>query len=81
MSPAWAAQREDRFVSLFAPAEPSRTYYSGHRHEGTSSTCLQRLMAQRDCIPFTSSSSKLLSVSLSVTSLVGTEKKKGQTKL
>lgn len=47
MSPAWAAQREERFVSLFALAEPSHTYYSGHGHEGTSSICLQRLMAQR----------------------------------
>lgn len=72
MSPVWAAQREERFASLFTPAEVGCTYYSGHVQEGTSSTCLQRLMAQRDCVRFTSTSSmvKLLSVSLSVTSLV-----------
>lgn len=66
MSPVWAAQREERFASLFTPAEVGCTYYSGHVQEGKSSTCLQRLMAQRDCIRFTSTSSmvKLLSISL-----------------
>lgn len=62
MSPAWAAQREERFP--FTPAGVGRTY-SGHGQEGTSSSCRQRAMAQRDCIPFTSTSSmvKLLSLS------------------
>lgn len=71
MSPACAAQREERFASLFTPAEAGRTYYSGLGLEGTASTCLQRHMARRDCIRFPSASSmvKLLSVP-SVTSVV-----------